>query len=93
MDILLSVAVGLAVAIGAISLLRGTDAKYSGTLTVGVLGALLGTATHLGMGHEGIIDLPSSHTMASAYGATIALFLWIVAQRLFLQSPGSMARD
>lgn len=87
MEIVESFVIGLGVAFLAMIFLRSSEAKLSATLAVGAIGALLGLAIHVGMGHKGIIDISSSERLASAYGAGLALFLWIVAQRLFLQTP------
>ena len=92
MEILETSLIGIGVSLGAIFLLRGSEAKHSATITVGVIGALLGLATHVGMGHEQLVHLANSERLAAGYGAALTLFLWIVAQRLFLQTPGT-SRD
>ena len=56
-------------------------------IVVGILGGLLGLGTHAGMGSEGMIEIASCEYIASALGALLALFLWSVAQRLFLAPP------
>ena len=89
MEVLESVLIGIGVSMAAMLILRGSDAKHSSTITVGVVGSLLGLAIHIGMGHEGVVHLADSERLASGYGASLTLFLWIVAQRLFLQTPGT----
>ena len=89
MEILECLLIGVGVSLGAVFILRGSEAKHSATITVGLIGTLLGLAAQAGMGHEDHIHLPYSERLASGYGAALALFLWIVAQRLFLQTPGT----
>jgi uncharacterized membrane protein YeaQ/YmgE (transglycosylase-associated protein family) len=59
------------------------------TLTVGILGALLGLATHTGLGSK----FPGCEYFASSVGALLSLLLWCVAQRLFLATPSEKALD
>ena len=54
---------------------------------VKALGALLGLATHTGLGGEGLISFPGCEYFASSIGALLALLLWCVALRLFLAPP------
>lgn len=89
MEIVESLLIGIGVSLAAMFFLRGAEAKFSATFTVGIIGALLGLALHVGMGHQGVTHMASSDRLASAFGATLTLFLWIVAQRLFLQSPAT----
>ncbi len=92
MDIVQSIAIGSVAAAFAMLTLRGSQAKFSATLAVGILGALLGLAIYVAMGRDGVIDLAVSEYLVSGCGAVSALFLWIVAQRLFIVPPSQTAR-
>lgn len=93
MDIVASVLIGSIAALLAIVALRGSHLKPSATLAVGILGALLGLAIDVAMGYDRVLDFIAGEHLASACGAASALFLWIVAQRLFLGPPTQVVRD
>jgi uncharacterized membrane protein YeaQ/YmgE (transglycosylase-associated protein family) len=87
MEILVSVSIGSV--LGGLACLvawfRQTSARA--TFVVAVVGALLGLATHTGLGGEGLIEFPGCEYFASSVGALLALVLWSVALRLFLAPP------
>ena len=87
MEILTSIVVG-AVAGGLAATITRT-ARYCQTTSfaVGILGGLLGLASDYWLAAGGITDLAFSEYFASGVGAIVALFLWIVAQQLFLGNP------
>jgi uncharacterized membrane protein YeaQ/YmgE (transglycosylase-associated protein family) len=62
-------------------------APMPGSVAVGVLGALVGglAGTRLG-GRAG--DLPHVEIAAAAIAATVALVLWAIAQRLWIDDRG-----
>ncbi len=87
MEILSSIAVGAVVggliALACRSIVVGTAASVA----VGILGGLLGLASDFWLSREGLARLAFSEHLASGVGALLALFLWIVAQRLFFGNP------
>lgn len=89
MEILTSVLIGSAIGGLACFVLRSRHVSAWATYTVAVLGGLLGLATHVGLGGEGLIEFPGCDYFASGVGALLSLLLWCVAQRLFLASPPS----
>ena len=84
MDIFTSVLTGAVIGGLAIYVVqvRGTGALS--TVVVGILGALLGLATDKWLGSGGLNDLTNCVFIASVAGSILLLFLWAVAQRLFL---------
>ena len=91
MEILVSIAIGSLIGGLACLMTRFRQASGMGTLAVAVLGALLGLATHTGLGGEGLIEFPGCEYFASSIGAMLALVLWSVALRLFLAPPDPAA--
>jgi uncharacterized membrane protein YeaQ/YmgE (transglycosylase-associated protein family) len=93
MEILTSVLIGGLIGGLACIVLRSCHANVRATLAVGILGALLGLATHTGLGGEGLIEFPGCEYFASSVGGLLSLLLWCVAQRLFLATPSEGVRD
>ena len=93
MAIIESVLIGIVAALLAMFALRTSHLKFSATAAVGVLGALIGLAIDVAMGYEGVVDFISGERLASICGAVSALFLWSVAQRLFLEPAAHVIRD
>lgn len=87
MEIIVSVSIGSIIGLLACVVLRSHEMSAWGTFAISVLGALLGLATHTGLGGEGLIEFPGCEYFASSVGALLALTLWCVAQRLFLAPP------
>ena len=86
MQILLSVLIGGFIG-GLVGLLsENENSGRSPAVATGILGALLGLVTDSWMGTTGL-QTAGCEYIASASGATLCLFLWIVAQRLFLADP------
>jgi uncharacterized membrane protein YeaQ/YmgE (transglycosylase-associated protein family) len=87
MEIIVSVSIGSIV--GSLACTRQWFRNSNGwaTFAVAVVGALLGLATHTGLGGEGLIEFPGCEYFASSAGAMLALLLWSVALRLFLTPP------
>jgi uncharacterized membrane protein YeaQ/YmgE (transglycosylase-associated protein family) len=87
MEFLVSVSIGSLV--GGLACTLKWFRHYSGwaTFAVALFGALLGLATHAGLGGEGLIEFPGCEYFASSVGAMLALVLWSVALRLFLAPP------
>ncbi len=90
MEILISVSIGSLIGGLACIVAWFRQANARATFAVAVLGALLGLATHTGLGGEGLIEFPGCEFFASSVGALLALLLWSVALRLFL-SPSEPA--
>jgi uncharacterized membrane protein YeaQ/YmgE (transglycosylase-associated protein family) len=87
MEILSSIVVG-AVAGGLATLIcRNVDFCLTASLAVGILGGLLGLASDFWLATGGLAELAFSQYWASSVGAVVALLLWIVAQKLFLEAP------
>lgn len=87
MEILSSIVIG-AIAGGLAALVcRSVRACLSTSVAVGILGGLLGLASDFWLGAGDHAQLAFSETLASSVGALLALFLWLVAQRLFLGNP------
>jgi len=93
MEIMTSILIGALVGGLACVVLRNSQVNRWATMAVGILGALLGLATHTGLGDGGLIDFFGCEYVASGMGALLALLLWCVAQRLFLAKPAPVARD
>lgn len=93
MEILTSVSIGGLVGGLACIVLWSRQVSAWATFAVGILGALLGLATHTGLGGEGLIEFPGCEYFASSVGALLSLLLWCVAQRLFLATLSEKVRD
>lgn len=93
MEILTSILIGALIGGLACLVLRAGLANCWATVAVGVLGALLGLAIHVGIGDGGLIDFVGCEYVASGTGAALALLLWCVAQKLFLAKPAPSPRD
>lgn len=66
---------------------KSSGFAFSPTLAVGILGALLGLVTDKWINSEGMTDFIYCEYVASATGAVLALFVWMVAHRLFFDEP------
>jgi len=87
MEILNGVIVG-AFAGGMVALVyRSAKLSVASSIGVGILGGLLGLACDFWLGKQGLCNIAYSEFLASGIGAAVSLFLWIVAQRLFLGNP------
>ena len=87
MQIFLSVIIGgLIGGIVAIIIQSGRTRPWPAIAT-GILGGLLGLVTDKWLGNTGLQDFAGCEYLAAASGAILALFLWAVAQRLFLADP------
>jgi len=93
MEIMTSILIGALVGGLAFVVLRSGQVDHWATVAVGILGALLGLATHTGLGDGGLIDFVGCEYVASGTGAVLALLLWCVAQRLFLARPAPKVHD
>ena len=93
MEILSSVIVGAVAGGLAAVVCRSFDFCLTTSLAVGILGSLLGLASDFWLATGGLSKLAFSEYLASGVGAVLALFLWIVAQRLFLDNPPPVAQD
>ncbi|MEM8944335.1 MAG: hypothetical protein AAGD11_04055 [Planctomycetota bacterium] len=91
MEILICIAVGTIASGVAAALSQSARANLNTSLTVGILGGLLGLAADFWLAAGGFTRVAFSESLASATGATITLTLWIVAQRLFVASPSENA--
>jgi uncharacterized membrane protein YeaQ/YmgE (transglycosylase-associated protein family) len=87
MEILVSVSIGSLIGGLACTLTWFRHTSDWATFAIAVVGALLGLATHTGLGGEGLIEFPGCEYFASSVGAMLALLLWSVALRLFLAPP------
>ena len=93
MEILGSIMIG-AVAAGLVPLVFKTSKfALAPTLAVGILGGLLGLATDTWLGSDGMTDLAFCEYIAAGVGAVLALFVWIVAHRLFFDDLEPMSGD
>ena len=87
MEILTGIVVG-ALAGGLVAAAyRSAHFSIPSCVGVGILGGLLGLACDFWLGREGLCNIAYSEFLASGIGASVTLFLWIVAQRLFLSNP------
>ncbi len=87
MEILSSIVVGAGAGGLAAVACRSIHACLTTSVAVGILGGLLGLASNFWLGAGDLAQLAFSEYLASGVGAVLALFLWIVAQRLFLGNP------
>ena len=87
MEFLVSVSIGSLVGILACTMQWFRNSRGWATLAIAIVGALLGLATHTGLGGEGLIEFPGCEYFSSSVGALLALVLWSVALRLFLAPP------
>ncbi len=87
MEILSSIVIGACAGGLAAVICRSIRACLSTSVAVGILGGLLGLASDFWLGTGDLAQLAFSDTLASSVGALLALFLWLVAQRLFLGDP------
>ena len=86
MAIAASILIGAIVGCLASFVYRPNNSSAFTSLGVGILGALVGLATIAWLG-RGPLDWAYCEHVASGVGAVLLLFLWIVAQRLFLAAP------
>lgn len=93
MEFISSVLIGCLIGCLAWAVLRSRGAGVWPTVSVSLMGALLGLATHTGLGSDGLIDFAACEYVASGVGSVLALMLWFVAQRLFLATPTGAAHD
>lgn len=87
MEILSSIVVGAVAGGLAAMICRSIEFCLTTSLSVGILGSLLGLASDYWLATGGYTNLAFSEYLASGTGAIVALSLWIVAQRLFLGTP------
>ena len=93
MEIMTSILIGALVGGLGCVVLRNSQVNRWATVAVGILGALLGLATHTGLGNEGLIDFAGCEYVASGTGSALALLLWCIAQKLFLAKSLPIVRD
>lgn len=85
MDILSSIIIGAIAGVLAPLVYKPCKASEWSTLAVGILGALLGMATSKWMG--------ASALLSGAIGSAATIFIWAMAQRLFLATALPAKRD
>jgi len=86
MDILVAVGIGAVISLLASLMLPIDKSMTAATFAVGILGALVGLSTDKWLMSSGATPFAMSEYVAMISGAVVTLFLWGVAQRLFLSN-------